>query len=368
MPLDDQPHEEVLGDPHPDADHSPRLSAAGAPAGRRGGQSKLRTSLLKPQTKRLTKGVAAKAKGKHKGIATKAKAKGKPKSKMAAAEAEDAAEPPVKKRRVQKSQEDKESAEAAAACEEAANAAAKKAAVEAKAKRAAAAVRGHQKRRDSKATEEAGGAAGTKAAPHAQPTPKAKGAAKAAAKATPKAKGAAKAAAMCKRPARESSRPAVTARPALGEASGVSPAAGTSAAKAKGGRPSASGGRKVDALAAKYPWGREGGPPPASEAELQSLVDQMARLRKDRKNFARPDRPDAERLAHAEAMLHIMMGKARAGFGEGRAMATHGLSRSAGLVLAKRARKLALALEARFDPEAAPSVLIREGMTLLDAD
>ena len=65
-----------------------------------------------------------------------------------------------------------------------------------------------------------------------------------------------------------------------------------------------------------------------------------------------------------------MMGKARAGFGEGRAMATHGLSlsRSAGLVLAKRARKLALALEARFDPEAAPSVLIREGMTLLDAD
>ena len=136
---------------------------------------------------------------------------------------------------------------------------------------------------------------------------------------------------------------------------------GVDAAKAKGGR-------KVDALAAKYPWGREGGPPPASEAELESLVGQMARLRKARKNFARPDRPDAERLAHAEAMLHIMMGKARAGFGEGRAMATHGLSRSAGLVLAKRARRLALALEARFDPEAAPSVLIREGMTLLDAD
>ena len=150
-------------------------------------------------------------------------------------------------------------------------------------------------------------------------------------------------------------------------ASGVSPAAAVAgypvAAKAKGAR-------KVDALAAKYPWGREGGPPPASEAELQSLVDQMARLRKQRKNFARPDRPDAERLAHAEAMLHIMQGKTRTGFGEGRAMATHGLSlnRSAGLVLAKRARKLALALEARFDPEAAPSVLIREGMTLLDAD
>ena len=55
---------------------------------------------------------------------------------------------------------------------------------------------------------------------------------------------------------------------------------------------------------------------------------------------------------------------------EGEPMATHGLTlnKRAGLALAKRARKLALALEARFDPEAAPSVLIREGMTLLDAD
>ena len=51
-------------------------------------------------------------------------------------------------------------------------------------------------------------------------------------------------------------------------------------------------------------------------------------------------------------------------------MATHGLSlnRSAGLALAKRAKKLALALEAHFHPEAAPSVLIDEGLVLLDAD
>ena len=161
--------------------------------------------------------------------------------------------------------------------------------------------------------------------------------------------GAAKAAAMCKRPA----------------------AAGTSAAKAKCGRPPRQNeGRPRQVLVAKYPWGREGGPPPASEAELQSLADEMARLRRDRGNFARPERTDAVRLAHADAMLEIMRGKARAGFGGGRAMATHGLSlhRSAGVALAKRARKLAHDLEARFDPEAAPSVLIEEGITLLDAN
>ena len=126
----------------------------------------------------------------------------------------------------------------------------------------------------------------------------------------------------------------------------------------------------TDALNAKYPWGQEGGPPPASEAERQSLADQMARLRKEAKNFRRPDRPDAERLARAEAMLHIMRGKAYTGFGGGQAMATHGLSlnRSAGLALAKRARKLELDLEALFDPEAAPSVLVEEGIALLDAD
>ena len=151
------------------------------------------------------------------------------------------------------------------------------------------------------------------------------------------------------------------------------PPAGTSAAKGQGGRPRGSRRscqRRVDALGAKYPWGREGGPPPASEAELQSLADQMARLRRERENFARPERADGERLARAEAMLHIMRGKARAGFGGGRAMATQGLSlnRSAGLTLAKRAKKLVLDLEALFDTEAAPSVLIEEGITLLDAD
>ena len=95
----------------------------------------------------------------------------------------------------------------------------------------------------------------------------------------------------------------------------------------------------------------------------------MARLRKEAGNFRRPDRPDAERLARAEAMLHIMRGKARAGFDGGRAMATHGLSlnRSAGLALAKRAKKLALDLEAHFDPDGTPSVLIEEGITLLGA-
>ena len=122
----------------------------------------------------------------------------------------------------------------------------------------------------------------------------------------------------------------------------------------------------MDALEAKYPWGREGGPPPASEAELQSLADQMACLRKERDNFRRPERADGERLARAEAMLHIMRDKARAGFGGGRAMATHGLSlhTSANLALAKRARKLALDLEAHFHPEGTPSVLIEEGIAM----
>ena len=128
--------------------------------------------------------------------------------------------------------------------------------------------------------------------------------------------------------------------------------------------------RRLDALDAKYPWGREGGPPPASEAERQSLAGQMARLRKEAGNFGRPERADGERLARAEAMLHIMRGKARAGFGGGQAMATHGLTlhRSAGVALAKRARKLAVDLAKHFDPEGTPSVLIEEGIALLDAD
>ena len=145
------------------------------------------------------------------------------------------------------------------------------------------------------------------------------------------------------------------------------------AAKARAAKPPAHhprGQRRLKALDAKYPWGREGGPPPASEAERQSLADQMARLRKEAMNFRKPERADGERLAHAEAMLHIMRDKARAGFGGGRSMATHGLSlkKSAGLALAKRARKLVLDLGAHFEPEAAPSVLIREGISLLDAD
>ena len=69
-------------------------------------------------------------------------------------------------------------------------------------------------------------------------------------------------------------------------------------------------------------------------------------------------------------MLNIMRDKARAGFGGGRAMATHGLSlsRSASLKLAKRARKLALDLEAHFDPKGTPSVLIEEGIAMTYAD
>ena len=69
-------------------------------------------------------------------------------------------------------------------------------------------------------------------------------------------------------------------------------------------------------------------------------------------------------------MLHIMRNKAYTGFGGGQAMATHGLSlnSSAGLAFAKRARKLELDLEALFDPEAAPCVLVEEGITLLDAN
>ena len=83
-----------------------------------------------------------------------------------------------------------------------------------------------------------------------------------------------------------------------------------------------------------------------------------------------PEQADGERIARAEAMLHIMRGKARAGFGGGQAMATHGLTlhRSAGLALAKRAMKLARNLEAHFDPDCKPSVLIEEGIALLDAD
>ena len=134
----------------------------------------------------------------------------------------------------------------------------------------------------------------------------------------------------------------------------------SAAALRKGGRPR--GQRRVDALDAKYPWGRESRPPPTDGAEQKSLADQIARLRKEAANFRRPDRPDAKRLARAEAMLRIMRGKAQAGFGGGLAMATHGfsLNRSEGLALAKRARKLELDLEAHFDPGAAPSVLVED--------
>ena len=126
---------------------------------------------------------------------------------------------------------------------------------------------------------------------------------------------------------------------------------------------------RVGALDAKYPWGREGGPPPASETEQRSLAEQMVRLRIEAGNFARPERADGKRLAHADKMLAIMRGKARAGFGGGLALATRGLdlNRSAGVALAKRARKLALDLKAHFDPEGAPSVLIEEGLALWDA-
>ena len=173
-----------------------------------------------------------------------------------------------------------------------------------------------------------------------------------------------------KRPACKSSRPAVVARPDHREASGVSPSAGTSAAKGKDrrhprGRTALQ--KQLDKMDAKYPWGRKGEPPPTSEAERKSLANQIARLRQVKANFARPDRADDdERLAHAEAMLNIMRGKARAGFGGGRAMATHGLSlnRSAGLALAQRARKLAKDLETHFDPERTPNVLIEEGIAM----
>ena len=72
-------------------------------------------------------------------------------------------------------------------------------------------------------------------------------------------------------------------------ASEVWPAASTSApvardptaTKGKGRR--TQGQRRMDALEAKYPWGREGEPPPTNEAERQSLAKQMASLRKERK-------------------------------------------------------------------------------------
>ena len=207
-------------------------------------------------------------------------------------------------------------------------------------------------------------------------------------------------------------KPAAAARPAPREASGKLPAAGTSAKEAGAARvrgvgrkttqkaadsekifhkpickrPAAAStsiakenrGRKrvmgrVEALEAKHPWGREDRPPPASEEELQSLAAGMIRLRKEAKNFSKPERANATTpalKARAEAMLHIMRNKARIGFGGGFAMASHGLtlSRSAGLAIAKRARKLADDLDALCDPESTPSVLIEEGITLLNAD
>ena len=127
--------------------------------------------------------------------------------------------------------------------------------------------------------------------------------------------------------------------------------------------------RRLEALEAKHPWGREGGPPPASKEELQSLTAGMVRLRKEAWNFSRRERADATTLAlkgRAEAMLHIMRNKARIGFGGGFAMASHGLSlnRSAGLAFAKRARKLADDLVAHFEPASMPSVLIEEGIAM----
>ena len=131
--------------------------------------------------------------------------------------------------------------------------------------------------------------------------------------------------------------------------------------------------RRVDALEAKYPWGREGGPPPASEEERQSLAAEMVRLRKEAKNFSRPERANATTpalKARAEAMLLIMRGKAHAGFGGGQATALQGLSlnRSAGSLLATRAHKLVRDLDTFFDTEAAPYVQIEEGISLLNAD
>ena len=131
--------------------------------------------------------------------------------------------------------------------------------------------------------------------------------------------------------------------------------------------------RRVDALEAKYPWGREGGPPPASEKERQSLAAEMVRLRQEAKNFSRPERANATTpalKARAEAMLLIMRGKAHAGFGGGQATALQGLSlnRSAGSLLATRAHKLVRDLDTFFDTEAAPYVQIEEGITLLNAD
>ena len=120
----------------------------------------------------------------------------------------------------------------------------------------------------------------------------------------------------------------------------------------------------MDKLEAKYPWGRQGGPPPATETEQQELAEQIHRLRIEAKNFARPERVDGERLAHANTMLDIMRGKARDGFGGGKALAKRGLclNRSAGLALVKRAKKLAADLDAHFDSKGAPSVLIEEGI------
>ena len=51
-------------------------------------------------------------------------------------------------------------------------------------------------------------------------------------------------------------------------------------------------------------------------------------------------------------------------------MATYGLkvNVSAGLAIAKRSKKLAQDIEKLVNPKAAPSVLVEEGIALLDAD
>ena len=69
-------------------------------------------------------------------------------------------------------------------------------------------------------------------------------------------------------------------------------------------------------------------------------------------------------------MLHNMRSKAYTRLGGGQAIATHGLIRNetAGVKLARRARKLELDLKAFVDPKAAHRLQIEEGIALFDAD
>ena len=116
----------------------------------------------------------------------------------------------------------------------------------------------------------------------------------------------------------------------------------------------------VSSLAANGPAVVEERASPAPSTPAKTDVRSSPALDSTETADERDSPAPASRATAEKRALHIPNGL----------RATHGLSlnRSAGLALAKRAMKLARNLEAHFDPECKPSVLIEEGIALLDAD